>query len=411
MSHMTNEEIGLFLSGGLPAADLRRVLHHLVSGCPRCRARLKGSPTAIHDSSLDETSLYNGAVERAYEKALNEAPHCQREHRRLEALIALSHQARFRSPAEMLQLAVAAQAAAHNLDPRRVNPRLIADLQARAYAELGNAYRVNEDFAAAEDALAEADALVNDGTGDPLVLARLIDLKASLRGAQRRLPEAIELLDYLHQIYQSLDENHLAGRALISKGINVLYFGAPREAVSLLREGTAMLERSRDPQLERIALQSLIYALADCAEFSEARRLLLESGLRQKLATDPINLLRLRGIEAKIYAGLGKLWRAASILLEVRESLKERGLEYEAALVGLELLDVWLGQSRAAGSRELAAEVLATFERLGVETEALRAVRFLEEAVRREEASAALVQKVVYFLRRLEWEPRLQFAT
>jgi tetratricopeptide (TPR) repeat protein len=329
----------------------------------------------------------------------------------VEALIELSRKARFREPKKMLELAIAALGAAHNLDRQRYTPGVIRDFQAAAWAELGNAYRVNEDYGGAEDAFAQSNTALNEGTGDPIALARLLDFQASLRTAQRRVAEAVELQDNVFRLYDGVGECHLAGRALISKGISIRWGGRLREAVDLLRHGMEMLDPGRDPQLMAIGQHNLLEAFVELGEFREAQRLLLASGLRRSFAAEPINLLRLRWVEGKIYGGLGKLWRADTILQDVREGFLQRGLEHDAAVVGLELLDVWLQQRRTVEVRQLASEILQTFEAMEIEHEALRAVRFLEEACRRDEASAALVQRVVQFLRRLEWEPRLQFAT
>ena len=73
-------------------------------------------------------------------------------------------------------------------------------------------------------------------------------------------------------------------------------------------------------------------------------------------------------------------------------------------------LEVWLRQDRRAEVRELAEEILETFEDLQVEREALRAMRFLKAACKRDAATPDLVRHIAIFLKRLEWEPRLQFA-
>jgi hypothetical protein len=172
----------------------------------------------------------------------------------------------------------------------------------------------------------------------------------------------------------------------------------------------ALIDPERDEQLAAIGRYSLIHALVDCGELRQAGKELLESGLREAFAQDPLNLAKLRWLEGKIHAGLGKLWRAEQVLGEVRASFRERGQEYDAALVGLDLAALWLQQGNNTAVRELAEEILETFAALGVQREALKAIRFLREACRREMATPALVQRVSGFLRRLEWQPQLRFA-
>lgn len=443
MRHVTDEEIARLLSGGLDAEEHQRVLRHLLGSCLACRARLGLYAPALFEMALpwalpssEEEAAYDEVIDRVFRKVSDAAPRWQEERRQIgeaverlrtdrnalhemddvpswplvEALIRLSHDARYRDPGEMLELAFLAEFASRHLDPELYSPGHIADLRIRALAEYANAYRVNEDFDAAEEKFADAARLYDQRSGDPLVMARVLDLLASLRNSQRRLPEAIDFLDTAHGLYQECGERHLAGRALIKQGINIHYDGRPREAVKLLRQGIAMLDPERDPQLAVSSQENLLYSLVDAGKLKEARRLLLESGLRRKLAGEPVNLLKLRGVEGKISAGLGSLDQAEATFEEVRRGFLDRGMEYDAALLGLELMQVWLRQGRSAEVREMAEEVLDTFEELKVKLEAQRAVRFLESACRQELATPILVQKVVSFLRRLEWTPGLQFA-
>ena len=138
--------------------------------------------------------------------------------------------------------------------------------------------------------------------------------------------------------------------------------------------------------------------------------MLLKSGLREAFASDPVNLLRLRWLEGKIFAGRGRLAQAERAFREVRRGFLARDEEYDAALVALELAGVWLEQGKAAAVEELAEEIHEIFWDLGVHREARTAVGYLREACRRQEASPGLVRKIIAFLRRLEWQPQIQFA-
>ena len=441
MRHVTDEEIASLLAEMLDPAERQRVLRHLLGPCLACRARFRLyapalSETAVPPASPELEAAYDAVLDRVFAKVSAAVPRWQEERRQIEeaierlredrnalhemdgvpawplaeALIRLSQEARYRDPREMIELAFLAEIASRHLDPELYSPGQIADLRIRALAEYANAYRVNDELEAAEQKLAEAASLYDQRSGDPLVMARVLDLLASLRTSQRRLAEAIDLLDTVHGLYNECGERHLAGRVLISKGICTYYGGQPAEAVKLLRRGISMIDPERDPQLVTMSQNNLLLALADTGKPKEARRLLLESGLRQKLAGEPVNLLKLRWVEGKISAGLGDLAQAEATFLEVRQGFLDRGMEYDAALLGLELMEVWLRQGRSAEVREMAEDVLDTFEELKVKLEAQRAVRFLESACRQELATPILIQKVAGFLNKLEWAPGLQFA-
>jgi hypothetical protein len=82
---------------------------------------------------------------------------------------------------------------------------------------------------------------------------------------------------------------------------------------------------------------------------------------------------------------------------------------YDAALALLEESALLLGQGRTAEVKELARELIAVFESRGVHREALAALRLFHQAVDREEATATLTRRVLYFLFRARHDRGLQF--
>jgi tetratricopeptide (TPR) repeat protein len=444
LAHLHDDEVERFVRGVLGPDHQREVVRHLLTGCLPCRVRLASLQKVLfhaEDVEPDARGVgsfsYDAALARVATKARNLQSRIRRERQRLEeafkapfleesaevspkvlalrgwprveALLRLSFEERYRDPQRMLLFAFAAKLAAEQLDVRALGEGLAVDFQARALAELGNAYRVNEQFEMAEAALGQAQGFFDDGTGDVLILARLADIKASLRTDQRRLGEAIDLLAMVYNLYQVAGDLHLAGRALIKSGITTHYEGDPRAAAILLRKGLKLIDPSRDSRVAAGCRQSLIHALADSGEFQEAGRLLLGSGLRQAFATDPLSLLKLRGVEGKVLAGLGKLTRAARIFEEVKEEFLLRDREYDAALVGLELAAVWLQQGKVARVRELAEETYEILRDLGIHQEAFKAALFLREACRLQAVTLGLLRRVHDFLVRLEWNPQLRF--
>lgn len=444
--HLTDLQIQRFVLGELPSAEMKAVIRHLLRGCEACEERLG----PFLDLSLEpekagaglppvDEDAYDGVIERAMDAVLRRLPELEEERRRMErgrtllptsarlaslseadaeslrgeplvgALLDLSFQERYRDPEEMFRLALLARTAAESLDPDLYGPALVADLQARAWAELGNAHRVLDELDEAEAALDVAEERLRRGTGDLLLLARAADLRATLLNTRRRFSEACELLDAVHRIYLELGDPHLAGRALVSKGIYTNYQGAPQEALGILRSGLALLDPDRDPQLFASATQSLLWILVDCGEFREAGTLLLESGLRQDLAGDPLNLVKIRWLEGKVLAGTGHRGHAERAFQEARSGFLGFGQEYNAALVGLDLAEVWLEQGKAKQVQDLAEEMLATFRALRIHREAVRALDYLNRACHQQRATPATVRHVSRFLVRLEQEPQLRF--
>jgi len=439
--HLTEGDAQRFVRGELSRPKTTEVLRHLLRGCEVCRKQLRPlilKPEAPRPSAGRE---YEAPIARALASVLSRRPEARGVNQTLvargveliranplglagltdeeadelrgrplvHAFLRLSFDERYRNPVEMLRLALFAKIAAQNLNPQEHAPEVIADEQARAWAEMANAHRVNDELAAADAALEIAEERRRQGTGNLLLLARLADLQASLFAHQRLLPDACELLDGVCQLYQKVGDDHLAGRALVSRGIYTNYEGQPRQALGFLRRGFALLDRERDPQLVISATESILEVMVQCGEYTAAAEMLLESGLREAWAGQPISLSKLRWVEGQIFAGLGKTGRAEAALQEARAGFLQHNRAFPAALVGLDLAAVWLGQGKRAEVKELAEDMLATFERLGIQREAVRAMGYLKRACERQRATPRTVRHVSGFLRRLEREPQLRF--
>jgi tetratricopeptide (TPR) repeat protein len=458
--HMTEEEVRWFVEGDLRPERRRALVAHLLAGCPACLRRAASlapflDPPDVEDEvaepapaepSAAEAAAYDSVILRCGRAVSALAPRLWEEARQREAflarvgdgrslsidailragaelemptrplvdaLLALSFAERARHPGRMLALATVGANLAANLhlsaEAALYSPQEAADLAARAWGELANACRVGDKFSAAEEGLARAEAARAAGSGDLLVLARLLDLEASLRTDQRRFAEAYRLLDQAYEIYAEIGERHLAGRVLIKRGIGLFYDGDLEQAAGLFRRGLSLLDPDGDPQLIATGRQTLLYTLAAGGQYAEAAELLLRSGLREAFP-EPLNLLKVRWLEARIYAGLGKSGRAEGVFREILAEFTSAGVEYEAALVRLELAGVLLHTpARYEEVERQAAEAYQTFERLEVGPEALRAVAYLRKACRGRQATAALVREVVLFLERLEARPHLRF--
>jgi len=149
--------------------------------------------------------------------------------------------------------------------------------------------------------------------------------------------------------------------------------------------------------------------MVQCGEFREAAELLMGSDLRQAMAGEPLNLIKLRWLEGQIFAGLKKKDRAETALAEARAGFLAHQQEYNAALVGLDLAEVWLRRGKKAEVRELAAEMLDTFHRLEIRREGRKAVQYLLWACDRDRLTPRVVGHVRRFLGRLEHAPYLRF--
>lgn len=410
-SHLSEDEIGQLLTSRLARAGHDSAARHLLSGCGVCGRALLGQASSrqlqraseigggtaalptVRDRAL-AVALRQEARERTEQEKLTRSLDLLREsprsydgppfrvgalhgRRLVETLLQRSFELRFRDSQTMRWLAYNALKAAESLRPEEHSQLVRSDLQARAWAELANAYRINDELAEAAAAFERARVLLRQGSGDLGLLARLASLEASFLVDRRRLTEAGELLDKIHRLHQRLGDPHLIGRTLISQGIGSRLRGEHRRSLERLREGLSLLDPDRDPDLLPVAQQNIIASLVSCGDYRQAAELFLKSGLRQSFSADPFNLLRMRWIEGTLMAGLDKLPRAGAVLRGVRADLLDLDQRYDAALVDHDLLPILLRQGRPGETRSLARESYETFRSLGIHQDATRLQRYL----------------------------------
>jgi hypothetical protein len=450
--HATPTEIDRLVRGTLSGAGRRRLVTHLLRGCPRC-SRLLAPAIALTPRTppaAPPADGYERPVARACAAAVRRfreirserraagmadmaeisPPHAgARENRaaglraldprrlrgllRVETLLAAAWDLRHGDPHEMVRVAELALFAAERLEKDRYGRAEIADVRARAWAELANAYRVADDLSRAEQAMARSASLLHGGSGDPWLLARIADLMASLLADQRRFAAAGELLGKVHRFYLRMGNLHLAGRALISRGIFAGYDNQPRQALALLVQGVELIDVDQDTRLAASAVHSILLNLVACGRYRQARIQLWRT--RPLLARQGGRrwLLRLQWLEGRIHAGLGDLARAERELAATRAGFAAVGSPYNAALVALDLAAVWLrqGMTKTRQVRELVEEMIATFRALRIAREAVAALLILREACDRDEATLDRVRTVAMLLTELERQPQRRPVT
>lgn len=351
---------------------------------------------ALAELSGRQRDLYRRAralIAEGGARAIPEAGICMRGYGVFEALLAQSWSVRFDNPDEMVRLAEIALDVAQRFRSRK-HSRRVADLTARAWGELANAYRAADRLRSAQWAFGEAYAFLQEGTGDRYLKARLFDLEASLLGVLREFPIAAHRLSSLANLYMDLGEPHLSGRALITGALYTFYQGDAREAIEINQKGVSLIDQSRDPALFMLSLHNHLLFLVDLKLYPKAHRLLFDNR-RKLLYKDRINALRLRGIEGRISYGMGNLISAEIAFREVKEGLMKAGMSFYAALVMLELAMVLRSLNR---TKEALAEVIAAreiFLSLEIYREYLGSVIFLEESFQRGEATAELIEATI----------------
>jgi tetratricopeptide (TPR) repeat protein len=422
--HLHRDALERFSCGDLLPAEALQVERHLRSGCPVCQGWVddllisfevdladlsarEGEDAAWDRIFLDiEQRFDRMAVERdaapplvaellvhppAEREAAVRGRPCFHTLAVCELLIERSFAEESAEPAELALRLV------DHLDIAYYGRCVIQDLRARAWAYIGNARRTGGDLAGAEEALARAEDLLDEGSADPLEEARLLDLKASLLCDQGRFEPAVELLDSAVDIYGDIRDLQRRGRALIRQGLCLSCAGRAEEAVARITEGLTALrgtgEPGPEPRLVLTAQHHLAWCLNECGRVDEAAHLL--AGLRAREDAPDLLLLWL---ESRIALRRGRGEEAEHGLTTVRDRFVEKGLYHDASLVMLDLAGLYLSQGRMLELRSLTERMLPAFLAQDVPRPIVVALIAFQEAVEGGRATPGLLQEIAVSL-------------
>jgi len=284
----------------------------------------------------------------------------------------------------------------------------VYQLRSLAWATLSNARRVLGDLSAAERGFEMSDswwAAGIGGPGDALGYEPiLLDLKAPLRTAQRRFPEALKLLDQAVALF--LDgqpehrDSHLAGRSLIAKAGVLIEMGSSEAAIEVLKKANCWIDPERDPRLVLCVRHNLVDNLSKMGRHTEATDLLPDLRVLAATHGSALDRLRLNWVEGRIAAGLGDHDQARRHLTAVRQAFLADGNAFDAALATLDLVVPDLEEGNTAAVQALADDMVTVFQDLDVTREALAAVVLFQEAARRETATTTLARETAASLSR-----------
>lgn len=422
--------------GELSPRQAAPVLTHLIRGCDACQQRMQPLASALFGAGQTEPASAEGigaeydfplfkafATARRYAASKTrdtaqspDAPPLLREvapqevsleekvkqdWALCETLIERSRALRYSDPERIVLTASLAANMAERIVHGPSGAPELADLQARAWAELGNACRIADDLPGAESGLARAFERAGHGTGDALLLARIMDLTASLYVDERRFREAGLLQEAVYAIYQKAGDQHSAGRALISKGLSKGYAFEVEEAVQLFSQGLGLIEANRDPKLVMVALHNLIWCLVECGRAEQADQLFAHSRELFSTYVERLDAIKANWLEGRIAAGVGDDQRAEERFREARASFEQARLFYEVALVSLDMAALWLRAGRTTEIIRLIDETIAIFRTRKIQREAIGTLLVLRKALQKDQATEALVRTMSAELQRL----------
>jgi tetratricopeptide (TPR) repeat protein len=447
--HPTSDALEQFLLGLLAPAEMREVARHLLDGCTECQDATStlwepgdelDDPMILAAADLSDEGRddYDAVLDRVFDRAvaaeaglleeqalaarlhdeLLQCPaarrhllltNCQRFRSRMlcERLIDDSHEAGFVEPRQAIDTARLAVLLAGHLTAAECagGETVLTGLRARAWANLGNAYRIGSEYLACEEAFGEAEALLSEGGISLIERARVLTLLASWRKAQSRFDEALQLFDRVCAIYKKLGQWSLLGRTLLKKSMVCGEAGDGEGEMRLLRRALDLIDPQEDSRTFLAARHNLINALHESGRSREAFALLFHTRPLYLKTGDRMNLLKLRWLEGLVAFGLQRLEQAEAAFREVREAFIEMEVGIDAALASLDLAGVYILQGRTADVRRLAEETLTIFQAHHTHREALASLLTFCSAARMERAELDLLREVSGSLKRARNQP------
>ena len=411
-AHLTLETLARLLSGGMTYEELlEKVVPHLLARCPVCQEihreilRMQAevghwNEDVVVTEGLEAPELWTRIAGLPYEaqaKMVEEDIDLQT-WGFCRLLLKKSYEARLENPVLAVDLANLAVTISFRLGDV-YHPEWVQDMRARALAHLGNARRVLGELRSADDSFLSAESFLKQGTGDLNLHAEVLDLHSSLRRAQRRLEEALGILNEALEMYRRIENSQGVGKVLLQKAKILEEMGDLGAAVEILKDIPSEIDPARHPELLRYARFNLLGCYILNRQYKAAQDLLPEV---RALVQDsqPIERLRLHWAEAKIASGLGRVAEAESAFHEVQTAFLERGMSYDAALVSLDLAVVYLRERKLSELKQLASGLVLLFESRDVHREALGALYLFQKACEEEQLTEQAVNRLADVLRR-----------
>ncbi len=286
-------------------------------------------------------------------------------------------EARFEDPRAMVGWAeIGCELAGHlALDPN--GGAAVLGVEALAWAELGNAYRVADDLERAAQALARSRDLALRGRPSSALLARQLELLASLCTDRREFAEASEILTQLEMHYRESGEPDKEVRVLLKLAHVHTQAHEPERAILVYLRALRMIPPGDGELLS--AVHSLALNLV-ATGLPEAAQALIFANRRLYRKAGRLNQIRLLWLEGKIAVALDQPGLAETKLNLARLAFLHKEQHFDAALVSLDLALLLARQGRRKALLLLVEQMLATFRRLGIAREAIASLLLVKDS-------------------------------
>lgn len=418
-----------------PATYLMLLVEHLMDVCPDCADSVRSfverqaaesvegtsRPRLVRDGFLDRIALcrHRSAVgDRGARSELAELlvldGRAERRRRVLgaargfrspelvELLLEVGRDRMAAHPAEALDLAELAELVARRVPDALAGPDLAHDLAVKARGHRADALRATGALERAEEVMGEVLAMV-EASADVQLGAEIAVLASSLARALRHWEGAARHLDRAIVAYRELGCHLELAEALVRRAEIASLAGRPAEALGTLEQALRSLDDCAEaglavePLLELSARNLHARTLCELELFTEAAALLDDSAPLYAQAGPPSEL-ELAWVRGRVARGLGAPAEAEELLLAARDGFLAAGHGYDAALVALDLADLFLDEGLTREVRQLGGFLLALFETTDIHREAMTALALLARAAEHDSLTADELRRVSHYL-------------
>ncbi len=282
----------------------------------------------------------------------------------------------------------------------------VVELYARATAHAANSLRVLGRLPEASLLLDSSRFLLrSEGGGDRLVRAELDHMEGTLCRDQRRFDQAEALLQRAILTFVGMEMPEQRAGCLLDLGLIYQERQDGEQAAQAAEKAAQLLDPETEPALYLYARHNLALSLCELGRFEEAGAVLTENAPLYARYGDQLSQLRVAWVEGKVARGLGNLEEAESHFLVSRYGFLRHEIAFDAALVSLELASLYLETGRTAKVQELAAEMVAVFNKLEIHREATTALVLFQDASRMNRVNLELIHKLSTYLAQAQRDP------
>jgi tetratricopeptide (TPR) repeat protein len=376
--HPTVEALAELMTAASGSDELRQLLDHHMAVCLPCRRRYQKvlglarefghwDYTVVVAEAKEAPALWHRLEALPYRKQLKAVETGERY--QTWALCRLlqrkSGELASRNPKAATELANLAVAISRHLDAA-YDLDWIHDLQALAWAYLGNARRELGKLDSSDDAFAEAEQLRRVGTGYPSVEAEALALVALLRRDGRSFAEAAALFERVHDLSGRTEQWEIAdpdaedasraGEARVHQAWCVYHQGKAEAALALLAETDSQLFARRH-DLALAARCGRTWCAVRLGRLGDAKVEMAAAAALAKRSRDGAAALRLSRAQARIARTPAELELAERALRSAAPELGGMGQGVDAALISIDLASLYLARGDLEAVQALSTEV------------------------------------------------------